>query len=365
MASSLATNTILLWLLVFILSLWSIRTSLTIQIDAETTKSPLIVIDNEPFLPYCTNPSPRNHLVLQALQHYRPEKILRITLRDGTGLGANIRLRVIPALQMALVLNRRLVVTTRSIDIPLAPILSWNTTTLSNSTVHTLSLSEARHVLRHGKTLERNLSQVEILEVNLKLRPQRQPPGLVQALYKLTGDYIQRLSRAQKIHYRQAHQEILQEESNILNNSTRYSYYGKDSWIFAVLVVHSLRLPLLAEPFSQSTGLMIRATDKCGLESTCLTLPEYLEAANATNVLVSSESKVIRQSAARDLSTIKVLEGDPMQILASQLSTQRVIGNCCSNFHLLLGDFRQACGKTPLQCLQDHERPEFRLKCVW
>jgi hypothetical protein len=55
--------------------------------------------------------------------------------------------------------------------------------------------------------------------------------------------------------------------------------------------------------------------------------------------------------------------------LQYQLSAQVTIGNCCSNFHVLLADLLAAgCGAAAnhtLHCLQEHEDPHFRVCCGW
>jgi len=55
--------------------------------------------------------------------------------------------------------------------------------------------------------------------------------------------------------------------------------------------------------------------------------------------------------------------------LKAQLATAITVGNCCSNFHLLLKDLLHAgCGTQEnniFQCLQDNPNPEHRLCCMW
>jgi hypothetical protein len=56
--------------------------------------------------------------------------------------------------------------------------------------------------------------------------------------------------------------------------------------------------------------------------------------------------------------------------LKAQLYARYTLGNCCSNFHLLLFDFlRDGCGAARsgqvAECMQDHEDPSFRLCCHW
>ena len=58
-----------------------------------------------------------------------------------------------------------------------------------------------------------------------------------------------------------------------------------------------------------------------------------------------------------------------MASLKLQLATRITIGNCCSNFHLLLADLlSEGCGLSPhntFQCLQDHKDPNVRPCCSW
>lgn len=55
--------------------------------------------------------------------------------------------------------------------------------------------------------------------------------------------------------------------------------------------------------------------------------------------------------------------------LRVQLQTGVALGNCCSNFHLLIKDLLdQGCGATDtshFQCLQDHEDPAYHICCSW
>jgi hypothetical protein len=129
-----------------------------------------------------------------------------------------------------------------------------------------------------------------------------------------------------------------------------------------------------------------------------------------TNVVVTSESKeVVQKISERDFSAKTTLEnnlfdhvrlitnphditqdtgyfGDihseisgfsrdeamisAMSSLKAQLSTRVALGNCCSNFHLLMKDlFDIGCGafdeQNSFQCLQDHKNPDFRVCCSW
>jgi hypothetical protein len=58
-----------------------------------------------------------------------------------------------------------------------------------------------------------------------------------------------------------------------------------------------------------------------------------------------------------------------MSSLQLQMMTRVTVGNCCSNFHLLLADLlSEGCGASPqntFQCLQDHDDPNVRPCCSW
>jgi hypothetical protein len=59
--------------------------------------------------------------------------------------------------------------------------------------------------------------------------------------------------------------------------------------------------------------------------------------------------------------------------LQAQLRTSLILGNCCSNFHLIMKDFVAiGCGigggvadDQRFQCLQRHFNPDYRLCCSW
>jgi hypothetical protein len=58
-----------------------------------------------------------------------------------------------------------------------------------------------------------------------------------------------------------------------------------------------------------------------------------------------------------------------MSSLKLQLMTRVTLGNCCSNFHVMLKDLLfEGCGSTTtntFQCLQDHANPRYRVCCAW
>jgi hypothetical protein len=178
-------------------------------------------------------------------------------------------------------------------------------------------------------------------------------------------------------------------------------------------------------------GLPIRASDKCIAESECRSFDEYMRLMDhtwkmhkteflkshsdqnktkqndlSTSIIVTSEAPNVhkaqvdfqRQGFHKNLSfpfefvnngfDLHQGSGNPSDlksrqanmtsddIMLSSISTLKVqlharytVGNCCSNFHLLLFDFlKGGCGASKNQkaeCLQDSELPEFRLCCEW
>lgn len=143
------------------------------------------------------------------------------------------------------------------------------------------------------------------------------------------------------------------------------------------------------------------ASDKCGTESQCLAVDQYVAAAveaqpAATSVFVTTEATSVEQEVNRftqeasspvriltnhhdvqldtgfltDSSSTKEL-GDVIPAAVSsiqaQFRTSFVLGNCCSNFHLLMKDFIDiGCGVAEhFQCLQTHSNEAFRICCSW
>ena len=68
-------------------------------------------------------------------------------------------------------------------------------------------------------------------------------------------------------------------------------------------------------------------------------------------------------------STMEKIMLSAISSLKLQLYAKFTVGNCCSNFHLLLFDFlKDGCGAAwdqTSECLQDNEDPEYRLCCQW
>jgi hypothetical protein len=176
----------------------------------------------------------------------------------------------------------------------------------------------------------------------------------------------------------------------------------------------------------RTVGLPIRASDKCGRESQCLSFDQHMQATSdlwarhlnessanskeksaGPTVLFTTESKDIlhdqqdfvsnstrqaqflfpfrfvtntkdvipntgklRPRAARKAGT--TADGamlSAMSSLQAQMVARLSIGNCCSNFHALLSDYlMEGCGSASdntFQCLQEHENPVLRICCVW
>ena len=161
-----------------------------------------------------------------------------------------------------------------------------------------------------------------------------------------------------------------------------------------------------------SFGLPIRASDKCIAESECLSFATYMDVihqvwtkhktkmSNNITIVLTTESKMVLddmkayQSEVHPLTfdytfvvnTKDIMPGsglptdyvnsskeEVMLSMISSIQTQLIpgytIGNCCSNFHLLLFDFlRDGCGlalHSWNQCLQENANPNFHICCQW
>ena len=177
-------------------------------------------------------------------------------------------------------------------------------------------------------------------------------------------------------------------------------------------------------------GLPIRASDKCIDESECPSFDLYMDLMRTlwerhkdhnqfggtiknVNIILTSESLDVHQAQQNYQGTnsftlskpqseaVHVVpydfitndfdliqnSGDPKAIdggnvtkedvllstlgsLKMQLHSHYMVGNCCSNHHLMLVDLLKAgCGKyrhdDVSRCMQDHEDPKFRLCCAW
>ena len=177
-------------------------------------------------------------------------------------------------------------------------------------------------------------------------------------------------------------------------------------------------------------GLPIRASDKCHRESECLSFDEHMLITsdawdkhlgylkNASSILnnnstrIADDPTVIFTSEAKDVlaeqkafalndtrqanyphrfrfvtNTKDVLPGtgklkrsqhrsngdavmlSSMSTLQAQMMAGTSIGNCCSNYHLLMSDFLMeglgAASDNRFLCLQEHENPMMRVCCGW
>jgi hypothetical protein len=156
-------------------------------------------------------------------------------------------------------------------------------------------------------------------------------------------------------------------------------------------------------------GLPIRGSDKCKSESTCYVFDTYMKlmqqlwrdrlgsprGKNASIVLTTEDMRIMK--AREDFKTNEsfpfkffynsndILQGSgrpkdfkgraDLIMLSSivsiklQLHTRILVGNCCSNFHLMLFDlYREGCGAVPsgeVMCLQEHPDPQFHACCGW
>lgn len=212
------------------------------------------------------------------------------------------------------------------------------------------------------------------------------------------------------------------EDATPKDDDDAYPYTNRDSMIHHAAVVYLIRLQrdvkeqvdtqvakvLSTGNFdaSKAIGLPIRGSDKCFSESTCLPFEKYTKLAHEVwsehfipeegkkgSLLITTEASDIANSSrnfqSEQLSI--VMNGDDVlqdtgrpktarfreqadEIMKSslvalklQLHAKHVIGNCCSNFHLLLFDLlRNGCGLVESQqCLQETKNPEYHVCCQW
>ncbi len=174
--------------------------------------------------------------------------------------------------------------------------------------------------------------------------------------------------------------------------------------------------------FENTIGVPVRASDKCKRESECLSFYQHmaaashlwsthLEANNSTltkpSVVFTSDSKAMAKeqvdfssnstiqrtlphqfefvtnlrdrhpdsgyARGKEIRTSNVTLDDAMLDVMSTLKLQMLprvtMGNCCSNFHVLLGDFlMEGCGaasENTFHCIQEHPDPRYLLCCSW
>lgn len=290
-----------------------------------------------------------------------------------------------------------------------------------------LRKDEVRLLFRNG-TILKDRQRERVLILRLSFRPQREPEGLRRSVYQKVLPVAQTLVQGASD---QEH-IILQAAKRLLRldtpSSGQYNYYGANSPLFHGILLYAMRpsprsavalqsmvKDTLHKDFDHQTsiGLPIRATDKCNMESECFAFSRYLRSLNGlwqydnspASVVVTTESKeVIRElellvANAEETKILSfpanfivnnrdVLQGtgflqpheqgnytqesamlSAIAALKLQMATSLTVGNCCSNFHLLLSDFlSEGCGvvtKNTFTCLQDHPDPQFRLCCQW
>jgi hypothetical protein len=99
------------------------------------------------------------------------------------------------------------------------------------------------------------------------------------------------------------------------------------------------------------------------------TVPSFVFYTNQLDV--TQDTGYISQKNTLDHSTISAddVMMSAISSLKAQLATSVTLGNCCSNFHLLLKDLlEEGCGLSRtnhFQCLQEHDNPKYRICCAW
>jgi len=339
-------------------------------------------------------------LALRAIdQHQRncQQHFLVIRLSHN-GLGANVRMGIIPSLLAGIVANRTLVIEQDDWSLASCPSKNWNCffQPLSSCILpdtnhsHTLTRPERRRLFAKGE-LPEAVQDVPIIYLSLAYRPQRIPNALYATIAQRTS-----------IHPCDPYYSQLQQAALDLQQpwtAPAYNYYGAGDAVFAAAMVYSLQpaRPVPHSPLPTAEpllGLAIRDSDKCGTESECLAPIDYIQAARAlepqARIVVTTESATVQTQLSIAgpgviFNEYDVLQGTGYlkemktnftadQVMESLVSSMQMhlaadvgVGNCCSNLHLMLKDLREAgCGRgTSFTCMQQHPLPQYRLCCSW
>ena len=267
--------------------------------------------------------------------------------------------------------------------------------------------------------MEHERERVVIL--HLSFRPQREPENLRRVLYNLALPMAKSMTQgsdtAKQAMIQRAAQDLLEADTP----PSTYNYYGANSATFHGLLFYAMRpnpraamslqsIVKATLPYDfasdSSIGLPIRASDKCDVESECLQFSEYVHSLEVlpfgneatTSIVVTTESREVihelekyvsgtsqrtrfvtnKRDVLQDSGFLPKVQTNYTQqdamlsaisSLKLQMATRYTVGNCCSNFHLLLSDFlSEGCGlasNNQFLCLQDHPNPEFRICCQW
>lgn len=311
---------------------------------------------------------------------------------------------------------------------------------------HILERSEMRSMFRNG-VISGEHAEDRVVVTKINTRPHMAPPHLRENLVTIAKKYITPNERNGALLERAV---VLIHEIEPLAES-RYYYFGHSSKVHHGAVFYAMRprpeyanllneivnesLPndfdtatslgipirgkyiiLLAFDFSlriSSHLLCLSGSDKCLVESECLSFEQYMNVivsvwkkhhsdsnAVANIILTTEDEHVMREMKKFDPTSIPfshrfvtnekdVLQGTGVandfeksgnvtadQVMLSsltalklQLSSKYSVGNCCSNFHNLLFDFlRDGCGPAQdiiAMCLQELEQAEYRVCCAW
>lgn len=313
---------------------------------------------------------------------------------------------------------------------------------------YALGRSEYRRMFKFGEIPEEHAND-RVIIANFAIRPKATPPGFLSGIMKYSDEIIQNI--AETTSQNDPRVEIIRQSKDVIleerpfDRENRYYYFGVESQIHHAAVFYAMRPnPLNAEKMETilnevipagfnpeiSFGLPIRASDKCLVESECLSFPQYMRLMGqiwnvhkssieissdahglsnvSTSIVLTTESKSVLEdkkkfetnhtlraqvpfkynfvtnqhdvmqetglpndflkNAAAEVTADQIMLS-AVSSLKAQLMAKFTVGNCCSNFHLLLFDFLQdGCGAAKDnigQCLQDNEDPEFRLCCQW
>jgi hypothetical protein len=288
----------------------------------------------------------------------------------------------------------------------------------------------ARHMRRRGSIANETMAAHRYLYTDSRLNPVRDK-GIHQkvrnTLATQAASIIATLRRKtqglpeEKFAVLDQALEQLRHLAPHVDRTEGYTYQNRDSMIHHAALLYLLRMQrgmqervegqankiLMQSKFNPdlAIGLPIRGSDKCFTETTCLPFENYMDLANEVwsehfaghdngSVVITTEATdIANASRSYDTAgnlTIVMNRDDILQdtgrprtpkyrtqadaIMEStlvaiklQLHTKFTIGNCCSNFHLVLFDLlMEGCGLSETQqCLQETTNPAYHVCCQW
>lgn len=182
------------------------------------------------------------------------------------GIGANMRLGAVPALEAGIASGRVVVFVDDAATGPAFLQEPWTLASCDHrrdaqcffraatpcvltanelASAYTLKKGEMRRLFRHGLVPDDRVDD-RVLILHLSFRPQRQPENLRTVLHNRSTAFIERLVASDanlvspELLYKAA-DAILHEEESAVPRTTKFNYYGAGSQIFHSLLLYAMR----------------------------------------------------------------------------------------------------------------------------